>query len=485
MSNLTSFENPLLSRALDFARLSLAGKKRKSGEEFIDHCLVVTEDLMKFKIEDSHTLAAALLHHSVTEGAATMKDIRSEFSEDIAGMIEAFDKLRIIKMKPGMEDEFVEILRKMFLVLAKDLRVVLLKLVDLQDNCRTLNYLEPEKRVEISQEVIEIFAPLAERLGMGEMRGKLQDMVFPYLTPEGYKWVSSYSRDRLSELGKGLLPIKGKITMKLKDGGVRAQLQSRVKHAYSLYTKLMRPEINKNLDKIYDLIALRIIVDTTEDCYKALDIVHTLFRPLPEPVSDYIAHPKPSGYQSIHTRVYGPKNLPFEIQIRTHKMHEEAEFGVASHWNYSEKKESGLSDAEISKGFATSAEKLEWVKNLCEWQKEISNNQEFLSTVKTDFFGERIFCFTPKGDVKDLPSGATPIDFAYQVHTGMGNLATGAKVNGKMVTLNTKLNNGDVVEILLSKDTKKKPGRDWLGFVATSSAKRQIKRAHALTKVNG
>lgn len=484
MSNISSFDDPLLNRALDFANLSLAGKKRLSGEDVMDHCLRVEETLWKFKVRDPLTLAVALLHHSIIDGAATFSDIKKEFGEEITLMLEAMEKLHIVKVGPTSPEELNETLRKMFLVLAKDLRVVLIKLVDILDNLTTLEYLSPEKQEEVSKEALEIIAPLAERLGMGEMRGQLQDMAFPYLNPEGYKWVSVYTKDRLAELGKRLLPIKGKITMKLKGYGINAQVQSRTKHIYSLYTKLMRPELNKNLDKVYDLIALRIIVDTTEDCYKALDIVHALFKPIPEPVSDYITHPKPSGYRSIHTRVYGPKNLPFEIQIRTKKMHEEAEFGMASHWNYGEKKESGLTDAEISRGFATSAEKLEWVKKLSEWQKEITNNQEFLKTVKTDLFGSRIFCFTPKGDVKDLPAGATPIDFAYQVHTGMGDLTTGAKVNGKMVSLDTKLKNGDVVEVMLSKDPKKIPSRSWLEFVVTASARRHIKRAHSLTKIN-
>ncbi|MBI4037173.1 bifunctional (p)ppGpp synthetase/guanosine-3',5'-bis(diphosphate) 3'-pyrophosphohydrolase, partial [Candidatus Daviesbacteria bacterium] len=281
----------------------------------------------------------------------------------------------------------------------------------------------------------------------------------------------------LEKLGKVLLKIKGEITLSLKKNGINAELQSRVKHIYSLYTKLTRPEINKDLNKIHDLIALRIIVESTEACYQVLDLVHKLFRSFPEPVSDYIAHPKPNGYQSIHTRVFGPNDLVFEIQIRTREMHDKAEYGLAAHWNYSEQKEKEKSDEKISQGFATSAEKLEWVKNLAMWQKEVTDNNEFLKTVKTDLFGQRIFCFTPKGDVKDLPNGATPIDFAYLVHTNMGNLVTGVKINGKVISLDTKLKNGDVVELSLSKDQKKKPSRDWLNFVVTSLAKNKIKKA--------
>lgn len=472
--------HPLLKKAADFANLSLAGKKRFSGEDVVDHCLRVEEILWKLKVRDPLTLAVALLHHSVTDGAATLEDIRKELGDDVALMMESVERLHIIKLKPVSEEEFSEQLRKMFLVLAKDLRVVLVKLADISDNLTTLQYLPQAKKVEVARETLEVFAPLAERLGMGELRSQMQDLAFMHLYPKEYQWVRSYARNDLDKLGKTLLKIKGKLMVVFQKEGIEAEIQSRVKHTYSLYTKLLRPEINKDLTKIYDLIALRVITKSTEDCYKVLDSVLQLFKPVPGPISDYIAHPKPNGYRSIHLRVFGPGGLPFEIQIRSLRMHEEAEYGLAAHWNYAEKKESGLSDEKISQGLAASAEKLEWVKKLSEWQKEIGDDSEFLKTVKTDLFGERIFCFTPKGDVKDLPAGATPIDFAYHVHTGMGNLVTGAKVNGKVVSLDTKLKNGDAVEISLSKDPHKKPSRDWLGFVVTTLAKRQIKKAYLI-----
>lgn len=471
-------ENPLLKKAFDFANLSLAGKKRFSGEDVIGHCLRVEKILWDFKVRDTSTLAVAILHHSLHEGAANCFDIQEEFGEEIAAMMEAFEKLRMIRPKEKMEDEFTENLRKMFLVLARDLRVVLIKLADILDNLTTLQYVEEKKRVEVCGKALEIFAPLAERLGMGEMKGQMQDLAFAQLNPKEYLWLKCYVKNDLEKLGKTLLKIKSKLTLELNKNKISAEVQSRVKHSYSLYTKLIRPEVNKDLSKVHDLIALRIITETTEDCYKALDVVHKIFRPLPEAISDYIAHPKPNGYQSIHTRVFGPGDFPFEIQIRTKKMHEEAEYGLAAHWNYAEIKGSGVSDDRISKGLAASAEKLEWVKKLSEWQKEITSNDEFLKTVKTDLFGMRILCFTPKGDVKDLPQGATPIDFAYHVHSNMGNQVTGARVNGKVVALDTKLKNGDVVELILSKDLKKKPSRDWLRFVVTGAARKQIKKAH-------
>lgn len=472
-----TFADPIIKKAYDFANLSLAGQKRLSGENIIDHCKRVEKILWDLDVRDPITLTTAILHHAISDGAATREDMRKEFGEEIVIMLETIDKLQVIKLNENSDLDFSENLRKMFLVLAKDLRIVLIKLADIADNLTTLKYLKPEKRKEVAEETLEIFAPLCDRLGMGELRGQMQDLAFENLYPEEYVWLRNYIKNDLENLGKDLLKIKAKLTMVLKEKNISSEIQSRIKHTYSLYTKLQRPEIDNDLKKIQDLIALRIIINTEEECYKVLDIIQKLFKMLPDSVSDYIVHPKPNGYRSIHIKVNGPDNLPFEIQIRTRQMHEEAEYGLAAHWNYAEKKESGLSDEKISQGFATSAEKLEWVKSLSQWQKEITDNQEFLKTVKTDFFGTRIYCFTPKGDVKDLPDGATPIDFAYRVHTDLGNRITGAKVNGKVTALNNKLKNGDIVELLLSKDLKKKPSQDWLQFVVTGLARKQIKRA--------
>lgn len=473
-----TFTDPIIKKAYDFANLSLAGQKRLSGENIIDHCQKVEEILWNLGVHDPITLAVAVLHHAISDGAANSEDIKKEFGEEISAMLETIDKLQVIKLNDNSQLNFSEQLRKMFLVLAQDLRIVLIKLADIAENLATLKYLKPEKRKEVSKETLEIFAPLCDRLGMGELRSQMQDLAFENLYPKEYQWVKDFTQHDLEKLGKDLLKIKAKLTTVLKDKTIYAEIQSRIKHTYSLYTKLLRPEIDKDIKKIQDLIALRIIVRTEEDCYKVLDIVQKLFKIMPNSVSDYIVHPKPNGYRSIHIKVYGPGDFPFEIQIRTEKMHEEAEYGLAAHWNYADLKSSGLSDEKISQGFATSAEKLEWVKSLSLWQKEITDDQEFLKTVKTDFFGTRIFCFTPKGDIKDLPIGATPIDFAYNVHTSLGNRVIAAKINGKVVTLNTKLKNGDVVELSLSKDLKKKPSRDWLQFVVTGLARRQIKRIY-------
>lgn len=469
--------NPKLKNCIEFAQISLAGKKRKSGEDVIDHCLRVADKLVEYSVNDVITLEAAILHHSLSDGAATIDDIKKEFGDEIASMVESLEKLRVIRLQPNMQDEFIENLRKMFLALARDLRIVIIKLMDIDDNLTTLKYLDPLKQTEVAEETLEIFAPLSERLGIGEMKGEMQDLAFECLYPKEAEMVKKLRKKSIEQLNKMLLKIKRELAIVFHKEKINFEIQCRTKHLYSLYTKLKRPEINFNISHIYDLIAFRVIVNTTEDCYKALGIIHKLWKPLPNYVRDYIVNPKPNGYQSIHTTVFGPGDYPFEIQIRTQQMHEEAEYGVAAHWHYSENKSKGATDTDLSQGFATSVNKLEWVKNLSQWQKEIINNQEFLKTIRTDFFGERIFCFTPKGDVKDLPKGATPIDFAYSIHTGLGNLVVGANVNGKIVSLDTKLQNSDVVEVILAKDTHKKPNRDWLNFVATNLAKKKIKKS--------
>ncbi len=471
-------ENPQIKKAYDFANLSLAGRKRKSGELFIDHCIKVAQILRRFDVNDPTTLSIAILHHSLAHGAATTADLEKEFGSEIASMVSTLDGLRVVKLSASSEKEFAENLRKMFLVLARDLRVVLVKLADIYDNLQTLGYLPREKQIENAKETLEIFAPLSERLGMGEMKGQMQDRAFQYLYPEDYAKVLKILENNSKDAGRTLLKLKGKLTNSLDREGIVYRLESRTKHIYSLYMKLKRPEIDFDISRIYDLVAFRIITQSVEDCYRVLGTVHKLWKPLPESMSDFIANPKPNGYQSIHTKIFGPGDRPFEIQIRTEKMHEQAEYGIAAHWHYSEKKASGVSDEKLTKGVIADTDKLEWVKSLSKWQEEISDNEEFLKTVKTDFFGERIFVLTPRGDVKDLPAGATPVDFAYSLHSDLGNLTTGAKVNGKMVPLNAKLSNGDVCEILTSKDKSKKPNRDWLGFVITSMARKKIKKAY-------
>lgn len=473
-------EDPLLKKAYDFAQLSLVGKKRYSGENFEEHGIETAKILEQFHIKDPVTLSVAILHHVVADGAASYEDIQKEFGVEISSMLRTFDSLKVIKLTNQSEKLFAENLRRMFLTMAQDLRIVLIKLSDILDNLKTLEHLSSNKQIEVAQETIEIFAPLAERLGMAEMKGQMQDLAFPYLYKEDYKKVMKIIDAHAMELDNKMLKIKAKLNLELPKEVKDFKIENRVKHTYSLYTKLKRPEIDWDISKVQDLIAFRILVDDIESCYKVLGIVHKLWRPYPEGFSDYIANPKLNGYRSLHTKVIGSDNRPFEIQIKTLQMHEENEFGVAAHWSYAEAKASGVSDQKLTSGVRVMDSKLEWVKRLSKWQEEITDNEEFLKSVKTDFFGERIYVFTPKGDVKDLPVGATPVDFAYSIHSDLGDRATGAKVNGKLVSLDTKLKNSDVCEVILSKDLKKKPNRDWLDFVVTSMARKKIKKAYLI-----
>lgn len=471
-----AMEDSLKIKAYEFARLAMAGRKRYSGETFEEHGLKVAKILERFRINDPYTLSAAILHHSVEDGAASIEDVQAEFGEEVAGLLKTLDNLQVLKIGRVTNAVFIESLRRMFLVLAKDLRAVMIKMADLLDNLSTLQYLPVEKQKRLADETIEIFAPLAERLGMGEMKGEMQDLAFPYLYPQEYEKVVRLRKKSTGELEKDLLKVNLLLSENLNKEGIKYRVNSRAKHLYSLYQKLKRPEINFDINKVNDLIAFRIITNSIEDCYRVLGVVHKLWRPIPDEFADFIANPKHNGYQSIHTKVLGPGNKAFEIQIRTEKMHEEAEYGVAAHWHYAEVKTAGASDAALEKGVKGS-EKLAWVKQLAKWQEEVMDNDEFLKSVKTDFFGERIYVFTPKGDVKDLPKGATPVDFAYAVHSDLGDRATGALVNNKLVSLNTKLNNSDVCEIVVSKNIKK-PNQDWLKFVVTGMAKKKIKKAY-------
>lgn len=469
-------EETVKIKAYTFAKLAMAGRLRYSGETFEEHGLKTARILERFHVNDSVTLSAAILHHCVVDGAADIQDIEKEFGSEVSGMLKTLESLRILKLGNVSNKEFVESLRRMFLVLAKDLRVVLIKLADLLDNLSTIKFIPIEKQKRIAEETLEIFAPLAERLGMGVMKGEMQDLAFPVLFPAEYLKVKKLLKKSTTELEKDLTRVQRVLSENLDKEEIKYQISSRTKHLYSLYMKLRRPEIDYDISKVNDLIAFRVITTSLEDCYRVLGVVHKLWRPIPDEFTDFIANPKQNGYQSIHTKVLGPGNKAFEIQIRTEKMHEAAEYGVAAHWNYAEAKSIGLGDDALEKGVMGGA-KLDWVQRLAKWQEEVVDNEEFLKSIKTDFFGERIYVFTPKGDVKDLPVGATPVDFAYSVHSDLGAQTTGARVNGRLVALDTKLNNTDVCEIILAKNTKK-PNRDWLNFVVTGMAKKKIKRAY-------
>ncbi|MBI5358215.1 bifunctional (p)ppGpp synthetase/guanosine-3',5'-bis(diphosphate) 3'-pyrophosphohydrolase [Candidatus Amesbacteria bacterium] len=456
----------LYKKALDFATFAHTGQRRLSGELYITHPMIVANTLKEWHLDDI-TVAAGLLHDSIEEGGAKREDIVKEFGEDVAKLVDGVTVVSHIHLTGSKSEEFVENSRKMFLVMARDLRVVLIKLADRLHNMQTLKYLTRQRQLRNAQETLEIHAPLAERLGMGEIKGQLEDLAFPYLYPEEFTKLKKDSQNLYKSAEKYIQDFKSKLLQLLLSKHVAAQIDVRRKHLYSLWRKLQRPEIDGDVHKIYDLFAARVLVSTVEDCYLALGAIHGAWHPVPYlGVSDFIANPKPNGYRSIHTKIFGSEGKIVEIQIRTHLMHEQAEMGLAAHWQYSEIKSKGKSP------FA-SENKLPWVKQLVAWQKEMTSSQEYLDALKFDTLSHRNLVFSPVGDVYDLPHAATPIDYAYAVHTDLGNQAVGAKVNNKMVSLEHKLQNGDVVEIITDRK-RTKPNLDWLKFVVTTVAKREI-----------
>lgn len=465
----------LIRDAWEFIKIAHKDEMRLSGEPVIAHLLGVAAVIALWKL-DSVSIAAGLLHDTIEDAGVTKETLVKRFGEDLGDLVDGVTKLGKLKLRGSLDEEFVENLRKMLLVMSRDLRVVFLKLADRYENLQTLWALPKEKQERIARETLEIYAPLAERLGVGEMKGKLEDLAFPYAHPAEYQEfkekVPSHFKKTQGEIEKMKRGLLGALAKE----GIRAQIHGRAKHLYSLWQKLQRPEIDGDIEKVYDLVALRIIVEEIPQCYTALGVVHKLYRPVPHiGVSDFIAQPKPNGYRSIHTKVFGPGGKIVEVQIRTREMHEEAENGLAAHWYFSLIKSGKIADQEVERGFFAPDEKLKWVRQLIEWQKAQTDSQEFLRAVRFDALSHRNFVFSPKGDVFDLPSGATPIDFAYAVHTQIGDRAVGAKVDGKLVSLDYPLRSGQVVEIITAKD-KKGPNLDWLNFVVTQTAKREIQK---------
>ena len=452
------------------------GQKRATGDPYATHGLSTAMILFQWGL-DTPSIIAGLLHDTIEDAGVKREEIEKEFGKDVALIVSGVTKISHIRLRGSVEDEFVENLRKMFLAMAKDLRVVLVKLADRLHNMRTLYALSREKQERIARETLQIYAPLAERLGMGEVKGELEDLAFPYLYESDYERVKKISSGHYREAGSDIKKMKRKILKGLAEEKIRATIQAREKHLYSLWKKLEREGIDWDFAKIYDIVALRILVDKVWQCYTALGVVHALYKPVPYiGVSDFIAQPKPNGYRSIHTKVFGPNGRIVEIQIRTRRMHEEAEFGIAAHWAYSSAKSQGAGEQELEKrGIKVDSKKLSWVKQLAKWQKEIADSKEFLEVVRFDTLKHRIFVFSPKGDVFDLPQDATPVDFAYAVHSGLGSFIKAAKVNGKMVSLDSKLKSGDIVEIVKTKNPRI-ANKDWLKFVVTTLAKREIQK---------
>ena len=460
---------PLIEKAYTFAKKAHAGQERKNGEPYINHCVETARTLVEWKLDES-TIAAGLLHDVIEDTPVTEAEFRAEFGEEIFSLVDGVTKISHVKYR-GHERQ-VENLRKMILAMAQDLRVLLIKLADRLHNMRTLDALPAPKRSRIALETIEIYAPLAYRLGMQKISGELEDLAFPYTYPSEYRWLIKKLEYRYEAMEKYLDTIRPSVEKALKDAGIEViSLDYRAKRYASLYRKLLRYEMD--IDRVYDLVAFRIVVKNVEDCYATLGVIHNLWTPMPGRIKDYIAIPKPNGYRSLHTTVICVDKRLVEFQIRTEQMHRESENGIAAHWAYEESK--GTKNYNRKKAIKAASQEIKWVEQLRSWQNETTNSEEFIDSLKVDFLKDRIFAITPRGDVIDLPQGATPIDFAYNIHSQIGNQCVSAKVNGDIVPLSHKLKSSDIVEVLTQKG--KKPSQDWLNYAITSNARNQIKNA--------
>ncbi len=453
----------LIKRAYDFAKEKHGDQLRKSGEPYIIHPVQVAYILAGLELDDA-TICAALLHDVAEDTDVTIQDISKQFSPEIAEMVDGVTKLGNLKYTSA-EEQQVENYRKMFLAMGKDIRVILIKLADRLHNMRTLKFLKRDRQIAIAKETADLYAPLANRLGMYSLKWELEDLSFKYLCPDEYREIVEGIDKKREERLQFINQIVEQISQELKKQKIKAEITGRAKHLYSIYRKMKRD--NKNLDQIYDLFALRILVDNVKDCYAALGVVHELYNPMPGRFKDYISVPKPNMYQSLHTTLIGPKGTPFEVQIRTWEMHRIAEFGIAAHWAYKEANKDKKTSVTVKE------DKLAWLRETLEWQKDMQDPQEFLNTLKTELFVDEVYVFTPKGQIKVLPRGATPIDFAYSIHAEIGHHMTGCKINSKMMPIITTLKNGDIVEIVTS-DQSKGPSRDWLKFVKSTTAKNKI-----------
>lgn len=449
----------LIADAFAFAQEAHGEQKRESGEPFVSHPLGVAEILVSLQMDDI-TVAASLLHDVVEDTEVTLEEIQERFGPEVAALVDGVTKLSRLPFQSKQEQQ-AESLRKMFLAMARDIRVIIIKLADRLHNMRTLRNLPVERQKKIARETLEIYAPLTHRLGMYKLKWELEDLALRYLEPKEYYNLVQLVKKKRQERERYINEVMDTLQSQLKELKIQAKIEGRPKHFYSIYQKMV--EKGREFTEIYDLIAIRVIVESVKDCYAVLGIVHTLWKPVPGRFKDYIAMPKSNQYQSLHTTVIGPGGEPFEIQIRTWEMHHTAEYGVAAHWRY---KEGGGEDK--------FEDKISWLRQLLEWQREMKDAQDFLETLKIDLFEDEVFVFTPKGDVKSLPAGSTPVDFAYSVHSDIGHRCTGAKVNGKLVPLNTKLKNGDIVEIITSKNSK--PSGDWLSFIKTSKARSKVRQ---------
>ena len=464
----------LIEKAYNLAYEAHKTQVRKSGEPYIIHPLCVAIILADLEM-DKETIAAGLLHDVVEDTILTGEEIEEQFGADVALLVDGVTKLQSLQLgdnsntmdkdKEKLEMQ-AENLRKMFLAMAKDIRVIIIKLADRLHNMRTLKYMKPEKQQRIARETLDIYAPIAQRLGISKIKVELDDLSLKYLQPDVYYDLVDKIAVRKSVREKYIQTIVEEVSEHIAEAGIKAKIDGRVKHFFSIYKKMKNQ--NKTIDQIYDLFAVRIIVDNVKDCYAALGAIHEIYKPIPGRFKDYIAMPKPNMYQSLHTTLMGSTGQPFEIQIRTYEMHKAAEYGIAAHWKYKE-----ASDGK--KPETQEEEKLVWLRQILEWQRDMSDNREFMSLLKSDLdlFSDNVYCFTPSGDVKNLPAGSTPIDFAYCIHSAVGNKMVGARVNGKLVTIDYEIKNGDLIEILTSQNSKG-PSRDWLSIVKSPQAKSKI-----------
>ena len=456
----------MIEKAYRVASEAHKDQKRRSGEPYIIHPLCVGIILADLEL-DKETIVAGLLHDSVEDTWMTTEDLEREFGSEVASLVDGVTKLGQLSYDADKIEVQAENLRKMFLAMAKDIRVILIKLADRLHNMRTLQYMKPEKQKEKARETLDIYAPIAMRLGISKIKVELDDLSLKYLEPEVYYDLVEKIALRKSSRIAFVDSIVDEVRKHMEDAEIKAEVSGRVKHFFSIYKKMVNQ--NKTIDQIYDLFAVRIIVDTVKDCYGALGVIHEMYKPVPGRFKDYIAMPKANMYQSLHTTLIGPNGTPFEIQIRTFEMHKTAEYGIAAHWKY---KESADGRMPVDK---SEEEKLNWLRQILEWQKDMSDNREFMSLLKNDLdlFADSVYCFTPQGDVKTLPSGSTTIDFAYSVHSAVGNKMIGARVNGKLVPIEYRINNGDRVEIITSQNSQG-PSRDWLKIVRSTQAKNKI-----------
>ncbi len=469
----------LIEKAYRIAEKANEGQVRKSGEPYIIHPLCVAIILADLEM-DKETIVAGLLHDVLEDTILTEQQLVEEFSEDVLLLVDGVTKLQHLHLTDRKNNEKeksaerlemqAENLRKMFLAMAKDIRVIMIKLADRLHNMRTLKYQPRESQIRIARETQEIYCPLAQRLGISKIKIELDDLSLKYLEPEAYYDLVRQINQRKSVREEYIQGLVEEVGAHIRQAGIAAQIEGRAKHFFSIYKKMVNQD--KTLDQIYDLFAIRIIVESVKDCYAALGVIHEMYKPIPGRFKDYIAMPKPNMYQSLHTTLIGPTGQPFEIQIRTSEMHRTAEYGIAAHWKYKEVSNNGGVSASMT---VSEEEKLSWLRQILEWQRDMSDNREFMSLLKSDLdlFSDTVFCFTPTGDVKNLPNGSTPIDFAYAIHSAVGNKMVGAKVNGKLVPIDCVIQNGDRIEIITSQNSKG-PSRDWLNIVKSTQAKNKI-----------